>query len=412
MKSEILERTRFFKFLVKHFGVYRGDPNPQELEALSETQGRVKLVVTARWIVILFLMLYALYMATLFSLGSVAPIFRHETAVMAATLAAVILYNLFLHLFYRELSHLNFLHHLQIIIDIVFTTIVIHFSGGAVSWFWTIYLLVTLEASFLIDRKIIVWEVGAAGSIIYGTLLAAEYLDLLQHVTMPYTNPNLHHQAIYVMLMWFWVAVMNTTIAIIGAFFARVIRRRENELRLMVIRDQMTGLYNRGYFFKMLNSEIQRSLRYGRVFSILVLDIDNFKRYNDSYGHLEGDELLKKVAQVFRSNARRSETPNPYDIDIPCRYGGEEFAIILPETPAIGGDEEHQMTNGLAFAERIRLDVESLDFSGHRTTISIGLASFPEDGDTPDALVKAADDALYQAKKKGKNRVIVAQQHL
>jgi diguanylate cyclase (GGDEF)-like protein len=273
------------------------------------------------------------------------------------------------------------------------------------SWFWTVFLILTLEASFLLERKGDAWFIGAVGGLMYGALITLEFYDVIPPLKMPFINPELQHNFIYEMLMWFWVSIMNGTVAIMGAFLMSIIRDRERELRLLVIKDQMSNLYNRAYFFKTLNSEIQRSRRYDRVFSLIFIDLDNFKQYNDTYGHLEGDKLLKAVAQVFRSNVRRSETDPPYDVDVPCRYGGEEFAIVLPETPLRTGGGS---LDALSFAERVRKYVEEIELDGRRITVSIGVAAFPTHGSSPDALVKAADDALYRAKEEGKNRVVCA----
>jgi diguanylate cyclase (GGDEF)-like protein len=182
-------------------------------------------------------------------------------------------------------------------------------------------------------------------------------------------------------------------------------------LKQLAVKDQTTKLYNRSYFFKGLNSEIQRSIRYDHVFSIIFLDIDHFKEFNDMFGHLEGDRALKELASILRKNVRRSETNPPYDIDVPCRYGGEEFGIILPETPTnttVKGPCPSEEMNAVAFAERIRQEIESLRVQGQKITVSIGISSFPDHGNTPDELVKAADDALYQAKRSGKNRIVIA----
>lgn len=408
MKQNSFEQTEGVRALIKRFSLFRGDPTTRELEMLTEIQGRVRLVVKTRWTLLLLLSIYGAYAGGFFFFSGTLPALElSQMFVLFGSLVAVTAYNLFYQLYYRELSHVLFINHLQILLDILFVTVLVHFSGGVSSWFWTVYLILTLEAAFLLDRKADVWFIGAAGGLIYGALLTMEFYDVLPPPHMPFTNPLQQHDFVYVMLMWFWVCVMNGTVAIIGAFFMETIRRRERELKQMVIKDQMTGLYNREYFFRMLNSEIQRSLRYSHVFAVILLDLDNFKRYNDTYGHLEGDRLIKAVAQLFRRNVRRSETAPPYDIDVPCRYGGEEFGIILPETPP-RADGAEAGASALAFAERIRRGVEALDFDGRRITVSIGVSSFPGDGITADELVREADEALYRAKKGGKNRVVLA----
>ncbi|KAF0218329.1 MAG: sensory box/GGDEF family [Geobacteraceae bacterium] len=407
-----IEGTAWFKSLIKHAGIFRDTPTTNELEMLAEIQARLRLVVKTRWILLLLLIIYGFYAGVFYYFsGNSNSLISSQMMVLAGSLAAVVAYNLFYQLYYRELSHFLFVNHIQILLDILFVTILIHFSGGAASWFWTVYLILTLEASFLLERKEDVWLIGAAGGLIYGALLTLEYYDILSPIRMPFINPALQHDFVYEMLMWFWVSIMNATVAIIGAFLMEGIRERERFLKLMVIKDQLTNLYNRSYFFKTINNEIQRSLRYNHVFSVILLDLDNFKEYNDTYGHLEGDRLLKSVAQVFRNNVRRSETDPPYDVDVPCRYGGEEFGIILPETPltATGTDSRSSIINASTFAERIRKDVAALDIDGQKITVSVGVAAFPINGMTTDDLVKAADDALYRAKKTGKNRVELAQ---
>lgn len=159
--------------------------------------------------------------------------------------------------------------------------------------------------------------------------------------------------------------------------------------------DSMTGLYNLRYLWHTLDRELERAGRYGRLCSIMMIDIDFFKKYNDIHGHLRGDEVLKKSAEIFRQNLRNT--------DIIARYGGEEFLVIMPET----GKE-------LAFlvGEKLRRSFENFPFPleetqpGGRLTISIGLATFPGDSDDPRILVDKADKALYRAKEGGRNQVI------
>jgi diguanylate cyclase (GGDEF)-like protein len=143
--------------------------------------------------------------------------------------------------------------------------------------------------------------------------------------------------------------------------------------------------------------------------------VDDFKKFNDMHGHLAGDELLRGLAARMAAVIRRSDTKPSYEVDIACRYGGEEFAVILPEAASAQGAAAAERirssieTRGaIAVAERIRQRIEQSRFDGLGATVSIGVSSYPEHGTEIDALVKSADDALYQAKRTGKNRVTVA----
>lgn len=155
----------------------------------------------------------------------------------------------------------------------------------------------------------------------------------------------------------------------------------------MAAKDGLTGLYNYRYFKGLISVEFSRIKRHGRMVSLLMVDIDNFKKYNDTYGHPAGDELLKKAAGVFRDSLR--------EVDTICRYGGEEFAITLPETDKKGAQ---------IVAERLRTRAGLY----MPVTVSIGIAAFPEDADNPEVLIEKADAALYQAKQTGKNKFCVA----
>ncbi|MFT4578365.1 MAG: diguanylate cyclase (GGDEF)-like protein [Nitrospinales bacterium] len=158
--------------------------------------------------------------------------------------------------------------------------------------------------------------------------------------------------------------------------------------------DGLTGLFNRRYFDEALQGEMNRVQRYNGCFSVFFIDLDNFKKLNDTYGHQAGDLTLKVVADILR-NMKRTE-------DTACRYGGEELVLILPET---------EKMNALVIAERIRKKVEEavLEFEGKifNVTLSGGIASYPADGKEAQNLIHAADVALYQAKESGRNRIFI-----
>lgn len=167
-------------------------------------------------------------------------------------------------------------------------------------------------------------------------------------------------------------------------------------LRQQSIRDPLTGLFNRRYLEETLIREMRRAQRRHHTIGVIMLDLDHFKRLNDTHGHDAGDRVLKTVGQLLRESVRGS--------DVACRYGGEEIILILPESPP-------EAT--LARAEEIRQALSQLQisYSGltlHPLSASLGVASFPDHGLRAVDVLKAADDALYQAKTKGRNRVVVA----
>ncbi|MDI6786332.1 MAG: diguanylate cyclase [bacterium] len=169
------------------------------------------------------------------------------------------------------------------------------------------------------------------------------------------------------------------------------------KIELLSITDELTGLYNYRYFSSKLDSEILRSQRYKRVFSLIIMDIDDFKLINDNYGHKQGDVVLKTLAKIMKDTTR--------EVNILARYGGEEFTIILPE---------ENIRGAMVVAERIRSNVEKHNFSyiekgGHlKITISLGVSEYPANGESEDQLVRNADKALYRAKSEGKNKVCCA----
>ncbi|HET6778692.1 MAG TPA: diguanylate cyclase [Gemmatimonadales bacterium] len=170
------------------------------------------------------------------------------------------------------------------------------------------------------------------------------------------------------------------------------LRERNEELERLSASDSLTGLSNRRILTQRLSEELLRSQRQNHSFTVVMLDVDHFKKYNDAHGHPAGDEVLKRVANILRTSTRAG--------DCTARYGGEEFAVLLSGK---GAEEATQL------AERIRERVAEEEFTAGRITISAGIAEFPGHGHTAEAVISSADEALYQAKREGRNRVACAQ---
>ena len=156
--------------------------------------------------------------------------------------------------------------------------------------------------------------------------------------------------------------------------------------------DFLTELWNHGYFQFLLQSELEKAKATKSPLTLIMIDIDFFKIYNDTLGHQAGDKALRELAQLLKNQSRK--------MDYICRYGGEEFTIILPQT---------EKKEAFLIAERLRQDIAKYNFTNEEVlpqkelTVSIGLASFPEDGQSPSELINASDKSLYQAKHQGKN---------
>ena len=180
---------------------------------------------------------------------------------------------------------------------------------------------------------------------------------------------------------------------------ARQLEEANQKLQLLSSMDELTGIANRRQFNQTLDKEWRRSLRDNKPLSLIMIDIDCFKLYNDNYGHQAGDDCLKQVAYVLNTQARRPG-------DLVARYGGEEFAIVLPDSHS---------ESAVQYAHRVRTAIDTLRIpheystTAKHITISMGVATvIPNNKMTPDNLIKLSDDALYQSKQEGRNRITVA----
>ena len=184
-------------------------------------------------------------------------------------------------------------------------------------------------------------------------------------------------------------------ITVIVGWYAGWQQNSKEQLGKMTTVDRLTGLYNYSYFVDRLEEEKQRADRFGSQVAVIMFDIDYFKPYNDKYGHRQGNEFLKKVTTLIKAGVRA--------VDVVCRYGGEEFVVILPNT----GETAFEV------AERVRQLIEEHDFKVAATgdiekkTISAGVAIYPDHAGDEIELIDRADEALYKAKNEGRNQVVL-----
>jgi diguanylate cyclase (GGDEF)-like protein len=261
---------------------------------------------------------------------------------------------------------------------IAFITWVLWFTGGLSSPLLATYLLPVITSALTLGKLTTLIEVAliAACEAYLGASLGADKLLSLAFVG------GFAAQLAPVIL-----------VAYIVTMFSADIRYGLNRAKLLSETDDLTGLFNTRGFAIAANRLFAAALRYSRPASVLMIDSDNLKTVNDGYGHEAGNRLLRQLARTIQAELRYT--------DVPGRYGGDEFIVLLPETPPKGAVE---------VAERIRDAVAisplSIDEKRLECTVSIGIASYPADGGSLDAVIARADRAMYQAKQEGRNRVI------
>ena len=188
-----------------------------------------------------------------------------------------------------------------------------------------------------------------------------------------------------------WTEQEISLLKIVGEFFVSIFEREQAEAALerLSVTDHLTQIFNRLKFENVLHAEIQRARRHNRIFSLIMFDIDHFKKINDSFGHEAGDNVLRKLAQIISVHIRA--------VDMFARWGGEEFVILVVET---------HVEDAKSFAEKLRKDIESTSFSSGSLTCSFGVTEYCK-ADDNSTILKRADEALYEAKRNGRNLVCV-----
>ena len=273
-----------------------------------------------------------------------------------------------------------------------------------------IYPGVEIQATYvnnLLDNNFIT-KINRSFTVVLGIILAAitGYLVMNLASTVIITLSFVSMYSVYIALTYFAMKYFNLWfdlvyplmlgfIVFVSAFVVKyIIKSRDFEQQyLLATTDGLTELYNHRYFQEQMRMQVEQSKRYEAPFSLIIIDIDYFKKFNDTYGHQAGDAVLRQVAQLIKANVRAT--------DIACRYGGEEMSIILPNTSKEMAMITAKKICKLVSAKRFKLN----NNQESHVTISSGVSTFPDDGATPSEIIDAADKKLYQSKNNGRNQV-------
>lgn len=404
-----MNQSRIAKTLARTAMVsWREQPTQYEIEALRANLERVGLVIRVRWVIVAALAGFSVIAALVYGSSVDFDQLVQNMTVPAIALLFVLMYNGFYEITLRKVRNVAFLNQAQLIFDIIVTTVLVYYSGGVYSWFSSMYLLFILEGAFILPKRHHVWLLVFASSLLYGFVLGAEYWGWIPHVDMPFVDNALYLNGTYVLVRYLWKVTLYAGAGTIGILMMKRIHAREEELRESSFVDETTGMYNRQYFHRVLNAEVDRARRDRGTLGLILLDIYQFSEFNRIFGVEIGDEILRSIADEVRAALREGNTSEGYEVNVACRVGGEEIAIIVPEALRYTdeGDSAAEHIRGLA--EKIRERVEAFRLRGLGVTLSLGVSILPDDGETADRLLDAADRALYAASEQGGNVVVAA----
>lgn len=401
-----MNQSRIIKTLARGAVVsWREQPTQYDIEALRANIERVGLVIRIRWSLVAMLAGFSVIAALVYGMSSDLELLIRNMTIPAVALIFVLLYNGLYQATYRKVGNIAYLNHAQLLFDVVVVAVLIYYSGGVYSWFGSMYVLFILEAAFILPRRRDVWLLVGASTAFYGFILFGELLHVLPHVNVPFVQNDLHGALPYVLIRFLWMTTIFSGAALVGMLMTKSIRVREEELRESSFIDDLTGLFNRQYFMRLLASEVERARRNDRMLALVLADIDRFGEVNRTFGVDVGDKILETISRHLRAAGALDSAGEADGVNVACRVGGEELALLIPEVARSEDDRTSLEDRAIAMAESFRAAVEATLASGVRVTVSVGVAIAPLDGDTPDALMEAADRMLSIAALAGGNSV-------
>ena len=381
---------------------WRDQPTRYDIEAVQENTRRVGLVIRMRWALLIVLVTYSLVAGGAYAANMKPGELIARMLIPALALGLVVVYNTFYQLNYKRLGNIAVWNNLQLALDAIVVTVLVYFSGGVTSWFWSMYSLFILEAAFILPRRRAVWALAGVCMLLLGMVEWLDLLHVLPHVTMPFAENDSFDDVVYVAVRYGWQIAVIAGTAAVSTQLVGELRAEAASRQSLVVRDAATGLYSRAYFLRGLNAEIRRAQRDVRPLHVLLLDIDRFGEFNRRFGIERGDALLRKIADAITATVGEAGDVL-VTTNLAARFGGEEFVVLLAEDAEAAGPP--QEGDAFRLGDRLRQVIACTTVEGAGVTVSVGIASYPVDGSTGDHLLDAADAALSAAIESGGDTV-------
>jgi diguanylate cyclase (GGDEF)-like protein len=352
-----------------------------------------------RWAIVAALTIFSVLAATIYAIDGRIVELPQQMLIPAAALGLVLVYNNYYQRNYARFGNLAIFNVGQLLLDIAVVTLLLYYSGGVYSWFDSMYFLFVLEAALILESRRQVWFIALAAAAAYMAVVGSVYLGLVPHMAMPFVSNDLQRAGAYVAVRTLWTLTVVFGTARVGTLFMAETLDRAQRLLSLAVRDQRTGLFDRAFLRRELVLELERARRFDRGVSVVLADIDGFEHFNELFGVEAGNRMIVLVADALRA-VTGCDGAEPCLV-VGSRYGGEEFALLVPEDARVGAAE----ASGIA--ERLRARVGEIRDEDRSVTVSVGVAVYPADGRTTSELLGAADAALARAYAAGGNRVVV-----
>ena len=384
---------------------WREQPTRYDIEAVQANTRRVGLVIRIRWALLIVLVVYSAMAGLAYTASMSVAELAERMLIPAMALVFVVVYNTFYQLNYKRLGNVAVWNQLQLLLDAVVVTVLVYYSGGVSSWFWSMYSLFILEAAFILPKRRDAWALAGICMVLLGSMEWLELIGIVPHVFIPFASAAQYLDPVFVSVRYLWQAAVLAGTAAVATQLVGQQRAGEAQRQALVVLDEGTNLYSRGFFLRALPLEVRRAHRDHRALHVILLDIDRFGDFNRHFGIEAGDALLRLIAsEILRCVSEVGDST--VTTNVVARFGGEEFVVMFAEDENINGAP--QVADALRLADQLRQRVAATLHEGAGVTVSVGVSSLPDDGTTADELLDAADAALSVAVEEGGDRVVGA----
>lgn len=378
-----------------------------EIAALRDNMSRVGLIIADRWLLILTLIIFSVIGFLIHLSTTDFYTLLDYMIIPANAVVFVMIYNYFFSSWKVELANIAAANFAQLLLDVLVVAILVYYSGGPHSWFWVIYILIVFQMAAIAERRADVWRLVAVILVLITVINWGIYLKILPMISIPLSSSTDWQNLSYSLLRYLWQITVVLGAGLVSIRLMFNLRSTLAASRNNSIIDEMTGLYSREYFRRVIANEVGRANYYSTSVFAALIDIDNFRTINKYFGVDVGDEFLTVISKVIQEEVE-AFSEGSFSSNIVARFSGEEFALMIVENPQ-AHDNQPTEEEVEALLERIIARISSTEHRDISVTVSAGLAGMPKDALDAEELMARADEALAYSILQGGNKLTLYQ---